>query len=124
MKKCAEGAAAFLLLLVAGSVSAAGKTPADDGIPALLKFAEQQQVAAPAPSVAEKAPPVTARPKPVIVREGCRPLTALNQTLRQQAEVIQQQADTVVAGAAVSGSGHVSPPLRLRWWISGRWQRR
>lgn len=100
MKKCAEGAAAFLLLLVAGSVLAAGKTPADDGIPALLKFAEQQQVAAPAPSVAEKAPsvslPVTVKPKPSTVPRGdTARLTALNQTLRQQAEVIQQQAETV-----------------------------
>ncbi|QJW53252.1 FKBP-type peptidyl-prolyl cis-trans isomerase FkpA [Serratia plymuthica] len=100
MKKCAEGAAAFLLLLVAGSVLAAGKTSADDGIPALLKFAEQQQVAAPAPSVAEKAPsvssPVTVKPKPSTVPRGdTARLTALNQTLRQQAEVIQQQAETV-----------------------------
>lgn len=100
MKKCAEGAAAFLLLLMAGSVSAVGKTPADDGIPALLKFAEQQQVAAPAPSVAEKAPSISsviaAKPKPSIVPRGdAARLTALNQTLRQQAEVIQQQADTV-----------------------------
>lgn len=100
MKKCAEGAAAFLSLLVAGSVLAAGKTPADDGIPALLKFAEQQQVAAPAPSVAEKAPsvssPVTVKPKPSTVPRGdTARLTALNQTLRQQAEVIQQQAETV-----------------------------
>ncbi|WP_346826484.1 FKBP-type peptidyl-prolyl cis-trans isomerase N-terminal domain-containing protein [Serratia inhibens] len=99
MKKCAEGAAAFLLLLVAGSVSAVGKTPADDGIPALLKFAEQQAVVS-APSVAEKAPsaspPVAAKPKPSIVpREEAARLMALNQTLRQQAEVIQQQADTV-----------------------------
>ena len=100
MKKCAEGAAALLLLLVAGSVLAAGKTPADDGIPALLKFAEQQQVAAPAPSVAEKAPsvssPVTVKPKPSTAPRGdSARLTALNQTLRQQAEVIQQQAETV-----------------------------
>ncbi|ANK00874.1 FKBP-type peptidyl-prolyl cis-trans isomerase N-terminal domain-containing protein [Serratia plymuthica] len=100
MKKCAEGAAAFLSLLVAGSVLAAGKTPADDGIPALLKFAEQQQVAAPAPSVAEKAPsvssPVTVKPKLSTVPRGdTARLTALNQTLRQQAEVIQQQAETV-----------------------------
>lgn len=100
MKKCAEGAAAFLLLLVAGSVSAVGKTPADDGIPALLKFAEQQQAVVSATSVAEKAPsaspPVAAKPKPSIVpREEAARLTALNQTLRQQAEVIQQQADTV-----------------------------
>ncbi|MGN7975185.1 FKBP-type peptidyl-prolyl cis-trans isomerase N-terminal domain-containing protein [Serratia sp. 22264] len=96
MKKCAEGAAAFLSLLVAGSVLAAGKTPADDGIPALLKFAEQQQVAAPAPSVAEKAPPVTVKPKPGTVPRGdTARLTTLNQTLRQQAEVIQQQAETV-----------------------------
>ncbi|SQI46287.1 FKBP-type peptidyl-prolyl cis-trans isomerase fkpA precursor [Serratia plymuthica] len=90
----------MLLLLVAGSVLAAGKTPADDGIPALLKFAEQQQVAAPAPSVAEKAPsvssPVTVKPKPSTAPRGdTARLTALNQTLRQQAEVIQQQADTV-----------------------------
>ncbi|MDT3253482.1 FKBP-type peptidyl-prolyl cis-trans isomerase N-terminal domain-containing protein [Serratia sp. root2] len=100
MKKYAEGAAAFLLLVVAGSVSAVGKTSADDGIPALLKFAEQQQVVAPAPSVAEKAPsaspPVAAKPKPVIEPRGdAARLSALNQTLRQQAEVIQQQADTV-----------------------------
>jgi len=90
----------LLLLLVAGSVLAAGKTPADDGIPALLKFAEQQQVAAPAPSVAEKAPsvssPVTVKPKPSTAPRGdSARLTALNQTLRQQAEVIQQQAETV-----------------------------
>ncbi|CAI1815079.1 FKBP-type peptidyl-prolyl cis-trans isomerase fkpA precursor [Serratia plymuthica] len=90
----------MLLLLVAGSVLAAGKTPADDGIPALLKFAEQQQVAAPAPSVAEKAPsvssPVTVKPKPSTAPRGdTARLTALNQTLRQQAEVIQQQAETV-----------------------------
>lgn len=90
----------MLLLLVAGSVLAAGKTPADDGIPALLKFAEQQQVAAPAPSVAEKAPsvssPVTVKPKPSTAPRGdSARLTALNQTLRQQAEVIQQQAETV-----------------------------
>ncbi|WP_199638631.1 FKBP-type peptidyl-prolyl cis-trans isomerase N-terminal domain-containing protein [Serratia sp. PAMC26656] len=100
MKKCAEGAAAFLLLLVAGSVLAAGKTPTDDGIPALLKFAEQQQVATPAAPAAEKAPsvtsPATVKSKPSTAPRGdTARLTALNQTLRQQAEVIQQQADTV-----------------------------
>lgn len=85
MRKCAEGAAALLLLL-AGQTAFAG----DDGIPALLKFAEQQ--AAP---VAEKAPPATQKPaiaKPKLATsmgaERAR-LAALNQTLQQQADTIR-----------------------------------
>ncbi|SMB54017.1 Peptidyl-prolyl cis-trans isomerase [Serratia proteamaculans] len=95
MKKYAEGAAALLLLLAAGSASAG-----DDGIPALLKFAEQQQ----AVPVVEKAPPtpqpVVTRPKPAATaRADNARLTALNQVMRQQAETIRRLEQQLAAQA-------------------------
>lgn len=95
MKKYAEGAAALLLLLAAGGASAG-----DDGIPALLKFAEQQQ----AVPVVEKAPPtpqpVATRPKPAATaRTDSARLTALNQVMQQQAETIRRLEQQLAAQA-------------------------
>lgn len=101
MKKCAEGAAALLLLLACGAASAAETAPGkDDGIPALLKFAQQQQ-AAPVVETAPVAPqPVTAKPKPAAVARGDNArLTALNQALQRQAETIRQLEQQLAAQA-------------------------
>ncbi|CAI2509600.1 FKBP-type peptidyl-prolyl cis-trans isomerase N-terminal domain-containing protein [Serratia liquefaciens] len=101
MKKCAEGAAALLLLLACGAASAAETAPGkDDGIPALLKFAQQQQ-AAPVVETAPAAPqPVTAKPKPAAVARGDNArLTALNQALQRQAETIRQLEQQLAAQA-------------------------
>lgn len=101
MRKYAEGAAALLLLLVWGAASAAEIAPGkDDGIPALLKFAEQQQ-AVPVVESAPAAPqPVTAKPKPAAVTRGDNArLTALNQALQRQAETIRQLEQQLAAQA-------------------------
>lgn len=101
MRRYAEGAAALLLLLVWGAASAAETAPGkDDGIPALLKFAEQQQ-AVPVVESAPAAPqPVTAKPKPAAVTRGDNArLTALNQALQRQAETIRQLEQQLAAQA-------------------------
>jgi FKBP-type peptidyl-prolyl cis-trans isomerase len=91
MKKYAEGAAALLLLIAGGTALAAGNAPGgDDGIPALLKFAEQHQ----AVPVVEKVPPtpkpVASKPKPAPVPHGdSARLAALNQAMQQQADTIR-----------------------------------
>lgn len=91
----------MLLLLVGGAASAAETAPGkDDGIPALLKFAEQQQ-AVPVVESAPAAPqPVTAKPRPAAVTRGDNArLTALNQALQRQAETIRQLEQQLAAQA-------------------------
>ncbi|MBO1505156.1 FKBP-type peptidyl-prolyl cis-trans isomerase [Serratia proteamaculans] len=114
MKKYAEGAAALLLLLAAGGASAG-----DDGIPALLKFAEQQQ----AVPVVEKAPPtpqpIATRPKPAATaRTDSARLTALNQAMQQQAETIrrleQQLAAQTQAKSPVPAPTPKAEPVDIR----------
>ncbi|MFJ7502275.1 FKBP-type peptidyl-prolyl cis-trans isomerase N-terminal domain-containing protein [Serratia grimesii] len=97
MRKCAEGAAALLLLLT-GQAAVAG----DDGIPALLKFAEQQAV-----PVVEKVPPTSrqpaiAKPKLTTSMGGERArLATLNQTLQQQADTIRMLEQKLAAQTSV-----------------------
>ncbi|AKE08378.1 FKBP-type peptidyl-prolyl cis-trans isomerase N-terminal domain-containing protein [Serratia liquefaciens] len=101
MRRYAEGAAALLLLLVWGAASAAEIAPGkDDGIPALLKFAEQQQ-AVPVVESAPAAPQsVTTKPKPAAVTRGDNArLTALNKALQRQAETIRQLEQQLAAQA-------------------------
>ncbi|WP_261247764.1 hypothetical protein [Serratia ficaria] len=64
----------------------------DDGIPALLKFAERQQAPAVKPAApAPRAEPGAARPGNASPPAGdSLRLTTLNQTLRQQAETIRR----------------------------------
>lgn len=91
----------MLLLLVWGAASAAEIAPGkDDGIPALLKFAEQQQ-AVPVVESAPAAPQsVTTKPKPAAVTRGDNArLTALNQALQRQAETIRQLEQQLAAQA-------------------------
>ncbi|CAI1132914.1 FKBP-type peptidyl-prolyl cis-trans isomerase N-terminal domain-containing protein [Serratia ficaria] len=88
MNKCAEGAAAILILLAGCGLAGAS----DDGIPALLKFAERQQAPAVKPAApAPRAEPGAARPGNASPPAGdSLRLTTLNQTLRQQAETIRR----------------------------------
>lgn len=91
----------MLLLLVWGAASAAEIAPGkDDGIPALLKFAEQQQ-AVPVVESAPAAPQsVTTKPKPAAVTRGDNArLTALNKALQRQAETIRQLEQQLAAQA-------------------------
>ncbi|MEL5571735.1 FKBP-type peptidyl-prolyl cis-trans isomerase N-terminal domain-containing protein [Serratia bockelmannii] len=81
----------LLLLAASGAVCAA-----DDGIPALLKFAEQRQAPPAAPreeTVRKSAPaPVTkpaTKPAAIVGADSVR-LTSLKQSLQQQAEKIRQ----------------------------------
>ncbi|HEM7576175.1 TPA: FKBP-type peptidyl-prolyl cis-trans isomerase [Serratia marcescens] len=92
MKRCAQGWAMVLLLLAASGAACA----ADDGIPALLKFAEQRQAPPAAPreeTVRKSAPaPVTkpaTKPAAIVGADSVR-LTSLKQSLQQQAEKIRQ----------------------------------
>lgn len=122
MRRYAEGAAALLLLLVWGAASAAEIAPGkDDGIPALLKFAEQQQ-AVPVVESAPAAPqPVTAKPKPAAVTRGDNArLTALNQALQRQAETIRQLEQQLAAQAQPAAPAPRQHPNQTRL-ISGRW---
>ncbi|MCP1107540.1 FKBP-type peptidyl-prolyl cis-trans isomerase [Serratia nevei] len=77
----------FLLLAANGAACAA-----DDGIPALLKFAEQRQAppVAPREETARKpAPAPAAKPAAITGAEGAR-LTSLKPSLQQQTERIHQ----------------------------------
>ena len=91
MKKYAEGAAALLLLIAGGTALAAGNvSDGDDGIPALLKFAEQQQAVSVVEKVPPTPPPAASKPKPAPVpREDSARLAALNQAMQQQADTIR-----------------------------------
>lgn len=91
MKKYAEGAAALLLLIAGGTALAAGNASGgDDGIPALLKFAEQQQMVPVMETVPPTPKPVASKPKPAPVSRGdSARLTALNQAMQQQADTIR-----------------------------------
>jgi FKBP-type peptidyl-prolyl cis-trans isomerase len=91
MKKYAEGAAALLLLIAGGSALAAGNASGgDDGIPALLKFAEQQQAVPVVEKVPPTPPPAASKPKPAPVPRGDNArLAALNQALQRQADTIR-----------------------------------
>ncbi|TFZ48449.1 peptidylprolyl isomerase [Serratia proteamaculans] len=90
MKKYAEGAAALLLLIAGGTALAAGNASGgDDGIPALLKFAEQQQMVPVMETVPPTPKPVVSKPKPAPVSRGdSARLMALNQAMQQQADTI------------------------------------
>ncbi len=87
----------FLLLAVNGAACAA-----DDGIPALLKFAEQRQ--APPAELKEEAarkpaPAPAAKPAAIAGVDGVR-LTSLKQSLQQQAEKIRQLERQLAAAQA------------------------
>ncbi|EMF4702265.1 FKBP-type peptidyl-prolyl cis-trans isomerase [Serratia marcescens] len=92
MKRCAQGWAMVLLLLAASGAACA----ADDGIPALLKFAEQRQAlpAAPREETVRKSAPASVtkpatKPAAIVGADSVR-LTSLKQSLQQQAEKIRQ----------------------------------
>jgi FKBP-type peptidyl-prolyl cis-trans isomerase len=107
MKKYAEGAAALLLLLAGGTALAAGNASGgDDGIPALLKFAEQQQAVTEVEKVSPTPPPVPTKPKPAPVPRGdSARMAELNQAIQRQADTIrrleQQLANQVQPTAPV-----------------------
>ncbi|WP_257590172.1 FKBP-type peptidyl-prolyl cis-trans isomerase N-terminal domain-containing protein [Serratia marcescens] len=87
----------FLLLAANGAACAA-----DDGIPALLKFAEQRQAppAALGEDAARKpAPAPTAKSAAIARADGVR-LTSLKQSLQQQAEKIRQLERQLAAAQA------------------------
>lgn len=100
MKRCAQRWAMGLwLLALSGAVCAA-----DDGIPALLKFAEQRQ----APPAAFKeetarkpAPAPAAKPAAVAGADGAR-LTSLKHSVQQQAEKIRQLERQLAAAQAAA----------------------
>lgn len=104
-----------LLLLAASGAACA----ADDGIPALLKFAEQRQAPPAAPredSARKPAPAPAAKPAAVAGADSAR-LTSLKQSLQQQAEKIRQlerQLAAAQAAAAETGTG------RRRYSAAGR----
>lgn len=89
----------LLLLAVNGAACAA-----DDGIPALLKFAEQRQ--APQAALKEEAarkpaPAPAAKPAAIAGADGVR-LTSLKQSLQQQAEKIRQLERQLAAAQAAA----------------------
>lgn len=88
---------AFWLLAANGAACAA-----DDGIPALLKFAEQRQ-AAPAAlkeeAARKPAPAPAAKPAAIVEADGVR-LTSLKQSLQRQAEKIRQLERQLAAAQA------------------------
>lgn len=91
----------LLLLAVNGAACAA-----DDGIPALLKFAEQRQ--APQAALKEEAarkpaPAPAAKPAAIAGADGVR-LTSLKQSLQQQAEKIRQLERQLAAAQAAAAS--------------------
>ncbi|ENB9203763.1 FKBP-type peptidyl-prolyl cis-trans isomerase [Serratia marcescens] len=100
MKRCAQGWAMGFLLLAANGAACA----ADDGIPALLKFAEQRQ--APPAAVGEDAarkpaPAPAAKSAAIAGADGVR-LTSLKQSLQQQAEKIRQLERQLAAAQAAA----------------------
>lgn len=100
MKRSAQGwGIGILLLAVSGTVCAD-----DDGIPALLKFAEQRQapLAEPRDDAERKsAPAPAAKPAAVAGADGAR-LTALTHSLQQQAEKIRQLELQLAAAQAAA----------------------
>nr|SAY45483.1 FKBP-type peptidyl-prolyl cis-trans isomerase FkpA precursor [Serratia marcescens] len=91
----------LLLLAVNGAACVA-----DDGIPALLKFAEQRQ--APQAALKEEAarkpaPAPAAKPAAIAGADGVR-LTSLKQSLQQQAEKIRQLERQLAAAQAAAAS--------------------
>lgn len=89
----------FLLLAANGAACAA-----DDGIPALLKFAEQRQAppAALGEDAARKlAPAPAAKSAAIAGADGVR-LTSLKQSLQQQAEKIRQLERQLAAAQAAA----------------------
>ncbi len=100
MKRCAQRwAMGFWLLALSGAVCAA-----DDGIPALLKFAEQRQ--APPAALKEEtarkpAPAPAAKPAAVAGADGAR-LTSLKHSVQQQAEKIRQLERQLAAAQAAA----------------------
>ncbi|HBH6954007.1 TPA: FKBP-type peptidyl-prolyl cis-trans isomerase [Serratia marcescens] len=100
MKRCAQGWAMGFLLLAANGAACA----ADDGIPALLKFAEQRQAppAALGEDAARKpAPAPAAKSAAITGADGVR-LTSLKQSLQQQAEKIRQLERQLAAAQAAA----------------------
>ncbi|HAY0634268.1 TPA: peptidylprolyl isomerase [Serratia marcescens] len=100
MKRCAQGWAIGVLLLAVNGTACA----ADDGIPALLKFAEQRQ--APPAALKEEAarkpaPAPAAKPAAIAGADGVR-LTSLKQSLQQQAEKIRQLERQLAAAQAAA----------------------
>ncbi|MBH1917729.1 FKBP-type peptidyl-prolyl cis-trans isomerase [Serratia marcescens] len=98
MKRCAQGWAMGILLLAANGAACA----ADDGIPALLKFAEQRQ--APPAALKEEAarkpaPAPAAKPAAIVEADGVR-LTSLKQSLQRQVEKIRQLERQLAAAQA------------------------
>ncbi|HGM6350121.1 TPA: FKBP-type peptidyl-prolyl cis-trans isomerase N-terminal domain-containing protein [Serratia marcescens] len=97
----------MVLLLLAASGAACA---ADDGIPALLKFAEQRQAPPAAPreeTVRKSAPaPVTkpATKSAAIVGADSVRLTSLKQSLQQQAEKIRQLERQLAAAQAAAAA--------------------
>ncbi|MET3058610.1 FKBP-type peptidyl-prolyl cis-trans isomerase N-terminal domain-containing protein [Serratia marcescens] len=89
-----------LLLLAASGAACA----ADDGIPALLKFAEQRQAPPAAPredSARKSAPTPAAKPAAVAGADGAR-LTSLKHSVQQQAEKIRQLERQLAAAQAAA----------------------
>lgn len=84
-----------LLLLAANGAACA----ADDGIPALLKFAEQRQ-APPAALEEETERKPAAKPAAIVGADSAR-LASLKQSLQQQAEKIRQLERQLAAAQAV-----------------------
>lgn len=96
MKRCApRWAMGLWLLALSGAVCAA-----DDGIPALLKFAEQRQ-APPAALKEETARKPAPAPAAVAGADGAR-LTSLKHSVQQQAEKIRQLERQLAAAQAAA----------------------
>lgn len=106
-----------MLLWVWGAASAADIAPGkDDGIPALLKFAQQQQAAPGVETVPAAPGPVAAKPKTAAVtRADNARLTALNQALQRQAETIRQLEQQLAAQAQPAAPVTPKPdPIDIR----------
>ncbi len=112
MKRCAQRWAMGLwLLALSGAVCAA-----DDGIPALLKFAEQRQ--APPAALKEEtarkpAPAPAAKPAAVAGADGAR-LTSLKHSVQQQAEKIRQLERQLAAAQAAAAPKSERPDVDIR----------
>ncbi|CAI1139440.1 FKBP-type peptidyl-prolyl cis-trans isomerase N-terminal domain-containing protein [Serratia marcescens] len=90
---------ALLLLAASGAACAA-----DDGIPALLKFAEQRQAPPAAPredTVRQSASAPAAKPAAIVGADSAR-LTSLKQSLQQQTEKIRQLERQLAAAQAAA----------------------
>lgn len=93
----------MVLLLLAASGAACA---ADDGIPALLKFAEQRQAPPAAPreeTVRKSAPAPVTKPAAIVGADSVR-LTSLKQSLQQQAEKIRQLERQLAAAQAAAAA--------------------